>query len=154
MKTFSARPADIEKKWLIVDAEDVVLGRLAAVIATRLRGKHKPIFTPHMDCGDNIIVINADKVRLTGGKRDNKIYYRHTGYPGGIKSQTAGNILDGRFPERVIEKAVKRMLPASRLGRQQLRNLRVYSGTDHPHAGANPETLDVAGMNSKNKRGA
>lgn len=154
MKTFSARPADIEKKWLIVDAEDVVLGRLAAVVAARLRGKHKPIFTPHMDCGDNIIVVNADKVRLTGAKRDNKIYYRHTGHPGGIKSQTAANILDGRFPERVIEKAVKRMLPATRLGRQQLRNLRVYAGTDHPHAGANPEPLDVAGMNSKNKRGA
>lgn len=154
MKTFSARPADIEKKWLIVDAEDVVLGRLAAVIATRLRGKHKPSFTPHMDCGDNIIVINADKVHLTGGKRDNKIYYRHTGHPGGIKSQTAANILDGRFPERVIEKAVKRMLPVSRLGRQQLRNLRIYSGTEHPHAGVDPQVLDVAGMNSKNRRGA
>ena len=154
MKTFSARPADIEKKWLIVDAEDVVLGRLAAVVATRLRGKHKPIFTPHMDCGDNVIVINADKVRLTGAKRDNKIYYRHTGHPGGIKSQTASDILDGRFPERVIEKAVKRMLPASRLGRQQLRNLRVYAGSDHPHEGVQPEALDVAAMNSKNKRGA
>lgn len=154
MKTFSARPADIEKKWLIVDAEDVVLGRLAAVIATRLRGKHKPSFTPHMDCGDNVIVINADKVHLTGGKRDNKIYYRHTGHPGGIKSQTAANILDGKFPERVIEKAVKRMLPVSRLGRQQLRNLRIYAGSEHPHAGVDPLVLDVAGMNSKNKRGA
>jgi len=154
MKTFSAKPADIEKKWLLVDAEDVVLGRLAAVVATRLRGKHKPIFTPHMDCGDNVIVINADKIRLTGGKRDNKVYYRHTGHPGGIKSETAANVLDGRFPERVIERAVKRMLPASRLGRQQMRNLRIYSGSEHPHAGVNPELLDVAGMNSKNKRGA
>ncbi|MEM6683070.1 MAG: 50S ribosomal protein L13 [Pseudomonadota bacterium] len=154
MKTFSARPADIEKKWLLVDAEDVVLGRLAAVVATRLRGKHKPIFTPHMDCGDNVIVINADKVRLTGGKRANKVYYRHTGYPGGIKSETAANVLDGRFPERVIERAIKRMLPASRLGRQQMRNLRIYSGSEHPHAGVTPEVLDVASMNSKNKRGA
>jgi len=154
MKTFSARPADIEKKWLLVDAQDVVLGRLAAVVATRLRGKHKPIFTPHMDCGDNVIVINADKVRLTGGKRANKVYYRHTGYPGGIKSETAANVLDGRFPERVIERAIKRMLPASRLGRQQMRNLRIYSGAEHPHAGVTPEVLDVANMNSKNKRGA
>lgn len=154
MKTFSARPADIEKKWLIVDAEDLVLGRLAAVIATRLRGKHKPTYTPHMDCGDNVIVINADKVKLTGNKRDNKIYYRHTGHPGGIKSLTAANILDGRFPERVIEKAVKRMLPSGPLGRDQLRNLRVFSGTEHPHSGVNPQVLDVASMNSKNKRGA
>lgn len=153
MKTYSARPADIEKKWLLVDAEDVVLGRLAAVIATRLRGKHKPMYTPHMDCGDNVIVVNADKVKLTGGKRANKTYYRHTGYPGGIKSETAAQVLDGRFPERVIERAVKRMLPSGPLGRQQLRNLRVYSGSEHPHDGAQPQVLDVAGMNTKNKRG-
>ncbi|MEO0412608.1 MAG: 50S ribosomal protein L13 [Pseudomonadota bacterium] len=154
MKTYSARPADIEKKWLLVDAEDLVLGRLAAVIATRLRGKHKPMYTPHMDCGDNVIVINADKVKLTGGKRANKVYYRHTGYPGGIKSETAGQVLDGRFPERVVERAVKRMLPSGPLGRQQLRNLRVYTGAEHPHEGAQPEVLDVASMNPKNKRGA
>lgn len=154
MKTYSAKPADIEKKWLLVDAEDVVLGRLAAVVATRLRGKHKPMYTPHMDCGDNVIVINADKVKLTGAKRANKVYYRHTGYPGGIKSETAGQVLDGRFPERVIERAVKRMLPSGPLGRQQLRNLRVYTGAEHPHDGAQPQVLDVASMNSKNKRGA
>lgn len=154
MKTYSAKPADIDKKWLLVDAEDVVLGRLAAIVATRLRGKHKPMYTPHMDCGDNVIVINADKVKLTGGKRANKVYYRHTGYPGGIKSETAGQVLDGRFPERVVERAVKRMLPAGPLGRKQLRNLRVYSGAEHPHDGAQPQVLDVAAMNSKNKRGA
>ncbi|MEM7570892.1 MAG: 50S ribosomal protein L13 [Pseudomonadota bacterium] len=154
MKTFSATPADIEKKWLLVDAEDVVLGRLAAIVATRLRGKHKPSYTPHMDCGDNVIIINAGKVKLTGGKRANKVYYRHTGHPGGIKSETAAQVLDGRFPERVVERAVKRMLPAGPLGRQQLRNLRVYSGAEHPHDGAQPEVLDVASMNTKNKRGA
>ena len=152
MKTFSAKPSDIDKKWLLVDADGVVLGRLAAVVANRLRGKHKPIYTPHMDCGDNVIVINAEKVKLTGKKRSDKIYYRHTGYPGGIKSQTAGEILEGRFPERVVEKAVQRMIPKGPLGRQQMRNLRVYAGTDHPHEAQQPEVLDVAAMNPKNKR--
>lgn len=152
MKTYSAKASDVEKKWLLIDAEGVVLGRLAATIATILRGKHKPMYTPHIDCGDNVIVINADKVRLTGRKRQQKTYYRHTGYPGGIKEATAAQILDGRFPERVVTKAVERMVPRGPLGRQQMTNLRVYAGTDHPHAAQQPEVLDVAGRNPKNKR--
>ena len=152
MKTFSARPADIDKKWVLIDAENMVVGRLAAVIATRLRGKHLPSYTPHMDCGDNVIVINADKVVFTGNKRSNKTYYRHTGYPGGIKETTPEKLLEGKFPERVLELAVKRMLPRGPLGRQQLSNMRVYSGTDHPHEAQGPETLDVAAMNAKNLR--
>ncbi|RMB08638.1 50S ribosomal protein L13 [Eilatimonas milleporae] len=152
MKTYSAKPSEIEKKWLLVDAEDIVLGRLAQAVANVLRGKHKPTYTPHMDCGDNVIVINAEKVKLTGNKRDTKIYYRHTGYPGGIKSQTAGQILDGRYPERVIEKAIERMIPRGPLGRQQMRNLKIYAGTEHPHGAQSPETFDVAALNPKNKR--
>lgn len=152
MKTYSAKPSEIEKKWLIVDAEDVVLGRMAQAVAVVLRGKHKVTYTPHMDCGDNVIVINADKVKLTGNKRANKVYYRHTGHPGGIKSLTAGQILDGRFPERVVEKAIERMIPKGPLGRQQMRNLRVYAGTEHPHAAQEPEVFDVAALNKKNKR--
>lgn len=152
MKTYSAKPSEIDKRWILVDAEGVVLGRLAAVIATRLRGKHKPTYTPHMDCGDNVIVINAEKVKLTGRKRSDKIYYRHTGHPGGIKSATAGEILDGKFPERVVEKAVQRMIPKGPLGRRQIKNLRVYAGTEHPHAAQTPEILDVASMNPKNTR--
>jgi large subunit ribosomal protein L13 len=152
MKTYSAKPSEIEKKWLIVDAEDVVLGRLAQAVANVLRGKHKVTYTPHMDCGDNVIIINAEKVKLTGKKRSDKVYYRHTGHPGGIKSQTAGEILDGRFPERVLQKAIERMIPKGPLGRQQMRNLRVYAGTEHPHTAQDPEVLDVAGMNPKNKR--
>ena len=152
MKTFSAKPAEIEKKWVVIDAEGVVLGRLASVVAMRLRGKHKPIFTPHVDCGDNVIVINADKVRLTGKKLSDKTYYRHTGYPGGIKEARAGNILTGRFPERVVIKAVERMISRNRLGRAQMKNLRVYAGAEHPHEAQNPEVLDVASMNPKNKR--
>lgn len=152
MKTFSIKPSEIEKKWLIIDAEDVVLGRLASQIALRLRGKHKPSFTPHMDCGDNVIVINAEKVVLTGRKRDQDIFYWHTGYPGGIKQRSKGQILDGKHPERVVEKAVERMLPKGPLGRQVMGNLRVYAGTEHPHEAQKPEVLDVAGMNPKNKR--
>ena len=152
MKTYSIKPSEIEKKWLIVDAEDVVLGRLASQIALRLRGKHKPSFTPHMDCGDNVIVINADKVKLTGNKREQDIFYWHTGYPGGIKQRSKGQILDGKFPERVVEKAVERMLPKGPLGRQVMSNLRVYAGTEHPHEAQKPEVLDIAAMNSKNKR--
>jgi len=154
MNTFSAKSSDIERKWYIIDAEDLVLGRMASVIATRLRGKHKTIFTPHMDCGDNIIVINAEKVKLTGKKRADKIYYRHTGHPGGIKSRTAGSILEGAHPERIVEKAVERMISRNPLGRQQLKKLHVYAGTDHPHAAQQPEPLDVAAMNPKNKRSA
>ena len=152
MKTFSATPADIEKKWIIIDAEGVVLGRLASIVAMRLRGKHKPSFTPHMDMGDNVIVINADKVQLTGNKRADKRYYWHTGFPGGIKDRTYGQILDGKYPERVVTLAVKRMLPGNRLSRQQMTNLRVYAGSEHPHEAQAPEVLDVKSMNSKNTR--
>lgn len=152
MKTYSIKPSEIEKKWLIVDAQDVILGRLASQVAMRLRGKHKPSFTPHMDCGDNVIVINADKVQLTGNKREQDIFYWHTGYPGGIKQRSKGQILDGKHPERVVEKAVERMLPKGPLGRQVMSNLRVYAGTEHPHEAQKPEVLDVAGMNAKNKR--
>lgn len=153
MKTFSATPADIDKKWIIIDAEGVVLGRLASIIAMRLRGKHKPTFTPSMDMGDNVIVINAEKVQVTGNKRDKPNYW-HTGYPGGIKSRTTGQILEGKFPERVVTMAVKRMLPGGKLSRQQMTNLRVYAGNEHPHEAQEPTVLDVASMNSKNTRGA
>lgn len=154
MKTYSAKPADVEKKWVLIDAKGLVVGRLASIIAMRLRGKHKPSFTPHVDCGDNVIVINAEKVVLTGRKREQKVYYHHTGYPGGIKERTAKFILDGRFPERVVEKAVERMLPRGPLGRKQLGNLRVYGGSQHPHEAQQPEALDVAALNSKNVRSA
>ena len=154
MKTYSAKPADIEKKWILIDAEGVVLGRLASIVAMRLRGKHKASFTPHMDMGDNVIVINAEKVQLTGRKRTDKNYYWHTGYPGGIKSRTAGQILEGKFPERVIEKAVQRMMPGGPLTRKQLSNLRVYAGAEHPHEAQTPEAIDVAALNSKNTRSA
>ena len=154
MKTYSAKPSEVERKWFVVDAEDVVLGRLASIIATRLRGKHKPTFTPHIDCGDNIVVINAEKVKLTGNKRADKTYYWHTGHPGGIKSRTAGAVLDGKHPERVVQKAVERMISRNPLGRQQLRKLHVYAGTEHPHEAQQPEVLDVAAMNPKNKRSA
>ena len=154
MKTYSATPADIDKKWILIDAEGVVLGRLASIIATRLRGKHKPGFTPHMDMGDNIIVINADKIQMTGRKRDDKVYYWHTGFPGGIKNRTARQILEGNHPERVVTKAVQRMLPGNKLSRQLMTNLRVYAGTEHPHEAQQPEPLDVKSMNTKNTRSA
>ncbi|MDC3347871.1 50S ribosomal protein L13 [Paracoccaceae bacterium] len=154
MKTYTAKPGDIDKKWIIVDAEGVVLGRLASIIAMRLRGKHKASFTPHMDMGDNVIVINAGKVQLTGNKRADKTYYWHTGHPGGIKSRTANQILEGAHPERVLTKAVQRMLPGGPLSRQQLTNLRVYAGAEHPHEAQAPEMLDVKSMNKKNTRSA
>jgi len=154
MKTYSARPADIEKKWIVIDAQGIVLGRLASIVAMRLRGKHKATFTPHMDMGDNVIVINAEKIQLTGNKRADKIYYWHTGYPGGIKSRTAGQILEGKFPERVVTKAVQRMMPGGPLTRKQLTNLRVYAGTEHPHEAQQPEVVDLAAMNTKNTRSA
>ena len=154
MKTYSAKPADVEKKWVLIDAKGLVVGRLASIVAMRLRGKHKPSFTPHVDCGDNVIVINADKVVFTGRKREQKVYYHHTGYPGGIKERTAKFILEGRFPERVVEKAVERMIPRGPLGRKQLGNLRVYGGSQHPHEAQQPEALDVAALNSKNVRSA
>ena len=152
MRTYSAKPSDIEKKWIMVDAEGLVLGRLASIIAKYLRGKHKPTFTPHMDCGDNVIVVNAEKVKLTGNKRNQKTYYWHTGYPGGIKSRTAAKLLDGDHPERVVTKAVERMITRGPLGRKQMSNLRVYAGTEHPHEAQQPEVLDVAAMNPKNAR--
>jgi large subunit ribosomal protein L13 len=154
MKTYSAKPSEIEKKWYVIDADGVVLGRLASLIANRLRGKHKTTYTPNMDCGDNIIVINAEKVKVTGKKRDQNKFYWHTNHPGGIKERGWGQILDGRFPERLIEKAVERMVPRGPLGRQQMKNLRVYGGAVHPHDAQSPEVIDVAGMNDKNKRSA
>lgn len=152
MKTYSAKAGDISKEWVLIDAEGIVLGRLAAIVANILRGKNKVTYTPHMDCGDNVIIINADKVKLTGKKLSDKIYYRHTGHPGGIKSTTAGEILSGRFPERVMEKAIERMIPSGPLGRQQMRNLRVYAGADHKQEAQAPRVLDVAAMNTKNAR--
>jgi large subunit ribosomal protein L13 len=154
MKTYSAKPAEISKKWVVVDAEGLVLGRLATQVAKILRGKHKPTYTPHMDCGDNVIVVNAGKVRLTGKKLSDKKFYWHTGYPGGIKERTIGQILSGKYPERVVLKAVERMVPRGPLGRQQMKNLRVYAGPEHPHEGQQPAALDVAAMNPKNRRSA
>jgi large subunit ribosomal protein L13 len=151
MSTFSAKPADIEKKWVVIDATGLVVGRLATHIALRLRGKHKPTFTPHVDDGDNVIVINAAKVVFTGRKREQKNYYHHTGFIGGIKERSAKSIFEGRFPERILEKAVERMLPRGPLGRKQLGNLRVYPGAEHPHEAQKPEALDVGAMNRKNK---
>ncbi len=150
--TYSAKAADVQKDWIVVDAEGVVLGRLASIIALRLRGKHKPTYTQHIDDGDNVIVINAEKVRLTGNKAKADIFYWHTGYPGGIKGKSKGEILEGKHPERVIEKAVERMLPEGPLARKQLKNLKVYAGKDHPHEAQSPKVVDIAGMNKKNKR--
>jgi large subunit ribosomal protein L13 len=155
VKTYSAKPADIKKQWLLIDAKDLVLGRLAAEVSKILRGKHKATYTPHMDCGDNIVVINAEKVILTGNKmarKDGKIYYRHTGFPGGIKETTAGKMLEGKYPERVIKLAVTRMITRGPLGRRQLGNLYVYSGENHPHQAQQPAMYDFAAKNTKNKR--
>jgi large subunit ribosomal protein L13 len=154
MKTYSAKPAEVEKKWVMIDAQGLVVGRLASIIAMRLRGKHKPTYTPHVDCGDNVIVVNAEKVVLTGRKLQQKVYHHHTGFIGGIKTRSAKFIMEGRFPERIVEKAVERMLPRGPLGRVQFGNLRVYKGPDHPHAAQSPEALDVGSMNRKNKRSA
>jgi large subunit ribosomal protein L13 len=151
-KTHSTKTADIDKTWIVIDAAGLVVGRLASLIALRLRGKHKPSFTPHIDDGDYIVVINAEKVIFTGRKRDDKIYYHYSGFQGGIKERTANFILEGKFPERIIEKAVERMLPRGPLGRKQLGNLRVYKGTEHPHAAQNPTPFDVASLNRKNAR--
>ena len=153
-KTHSTKTADIEKQWLLIDAKGLVVGRLASIVAMRLRGKHKPSFTPHMDDGDSIVIVNADKVVLTGRKRDQKVYYHYTGYIGGIKERSAKAILEGKFPERIVEKAVERMLPRGPLGRRQLGNLRVYPRAEHPHAAQQPEQIDIAAMNRKNKRTA
>ena len=152
--TKSVKPYEVEKKWHIIDADGLVVGRMASIVANILRGKHKPSFTPHVDCGDNVIIINADKVRFTGNKLKDKIYYKHTGYAGGIKGITAGKVLEGRFPERVIEKAIERMIPRGPLGREQMRNLRVFAGSEHPHAAQDPQVLDIGSMSRKNKVGA
>ncbi len=150
MKTYSAKASEIDKKWILIDASWLVVGRLAAIIATRLRGKHLPLFTPHVDCGDNIVVINADQVKLTGNKLDQRKFHWHTGYPGGIKERTSRQLLEGKYPERVLENAVRRMMPGGPLTRQQLRNLRIYAGEQHPHEAQQPTTLDVGALNSKN----
>lgn len=152
MATFSQKPAEVAKKWIIIDAENLVLGRLATFAASHLRGKHKATFTPHVDDGDNVIIINADKVVLTGKKYTDKVYYWHTGHPGGIKERTARQILEGRFPERVVEKAIERMIPRGPLGRRQMKNLRVYAGANHPHEAQQPEKIDLGALNRKNKR--
>jgi large subunit ribosomal protein L13 len=154
MKTFSEKPADVQKKWVMIDADGLVVGRLASLVALRLRGKHKPTYTPHVDCGDNVIVINAAKAVLTGRKAQKKVYYKHTGYIGGIKEVSAKAILAGKFPERIVEKAIERMLPRGPLGRMQLGNLRVYPHAEHPHAAQQPEVIDIGAMNRKNKRTA
>jgi len=154
MTTYSAKPAEVEKKWVLIDGTGLVVGRLASLIALRLRGKHKPTYTPHVDCGDHVIVVNAEKVVLTGRKVQQKVYRHHTGYIGGIKERTAKFILEGKFPQRIVEKAVERMLPRGPLGRRQLGNLRVYKGPEHPHAAQQPQKLDVAAMNRKNTRSA
>lgn len=151
MKTFSATPADVDKKWILIDAEGVVLGRLASIIAVRLRGKHKATFTPSMDMGDNVVVINADKVQMTGNKREEK-YYWHTGHVGGIKERTKGDILEGKHPERILMKAVQRMLPGGPLSKRQMTHLRVFAGTEHGMEAQKPEVLDVKAMNPKNTR--
>ena len=152
MKTYSAKASEIDKKWILIDASGLVVGRLAAIIATRLRGKHLPLYTPHVDCGDNIVVINADQVKLTGNKLDQRKFYWHTGYPGGIKERTSRQLLEGKFPERVLENAVRRMMPGGPLTRQQLKNLRIYAGSQHPHEAQQPSVLDVGALNSKNAK--
>lgn len=154
MKTYFAKPEEIEKNWTLIDAEGLVVGRLASIIAMRLRGKHKAIFTPNVDCGDHIVVINAEKVVLTGKKYQDKKYYWHTGYPGGIKDRTARQIIEGEHPTRVLEKAVERMMPGGSLSRRQMKSLKIYTGADHPHEAQEPQKLDVAAMNSKNARSA
>lgn len=152
MKCYQAKPAEVEKKWVVIDAQGLVVGRLATLIAMRLRGKHKPTYTPHVDCGDYVIVINAEKVVFTGAKYEDKVYYRHTGYPGGIKETTPRRILEGRFPERVLEKAVERMVPRGPLGRKQMTHLRIFKGATHDHEAQQPEVLDVRALNRKNAR--
>jgi len=151
--TAALKPADVDKKWIVIDAKDAVVGRLASYIALRLRGKHRPDYTPNVDCGDNVIVVNADQVKFTGRKLEQKTYYHHTGYPGGIKERNAGKILGGKFPERILEKAVERMLPKeSPLARRQMTHLRIYTSADHPHEAQNPEVIDFRALNAKNVR--
>lgn len=152
MSTYSAKPTDVEKKWIVIDGEGLVVGRLASLVAMRLRGKHKPTYTPHVDCGDHVIVVNAEKVVFTGNKLADKVYYWHTGHPGGIKERTARHIIEGRHPERIIEKAVQRMLPRGPLARKQMTHLRIFAGPAHEHEAQQPVKLDVASLNRKNAR--
>ncbi len=153
MKTTpSLKPTEVQKDWVLIDAEGLVLGRLAVIVANRLRGKHKPQFTPHVDCGDNVVVINAEKVRITGNKIAQSVFHYHTGYAGGIKGRTIRERLDGKHPGSVLEKAVERMITRGPLQRRQMKHLHVYAGTEHPHVGQAPQALDVAAMNSKNRR--
>ncbi len=153
MRTYSAKPTDVERKWFVIDAEGLILGRMAAIVAQILRGKHKPMYTPHIDTGDHVVIVNADKIKLTGRKADQRIFYWHSGYPGGIKEHSPRRTLSGRFPERVVQRAIERMMPKdSPLARAQLKKLRVYAGAEHPHEAQNPEVLDIASRNSKNKR--
>ncbi len=146
------KPAEVEKKWVVIDADGVVLGRLAAEVAKILRGKHRATFTPNVDCGDNVIIVNAEKVKVTGNKLQDKVFYWHTNHPGGVKQRTMGQILGGKYPERAITKAVERMVPRGPLGRQQMKNLRVYAGPQHPHEAQQPAVVDIAARNPKNKR--
>ena len=153
MRTYSAKPTDVERKWFVIDAEGLILGRMAAIVAQILRGKHKPMYTPHIDTGDHVVIVNAEKIKLTGRKADQRIFYWHSGYPGGIKEHSPRRTLAGRFPERVVQRAIERMMPKdSPLARAQLKKLRVYAGAEHPHEAQNPEVLDIASRNSKNKR--
>ena len=152
MSTYTAKPGDITKKWVLIDATDLVVGRLASIVAMHLRGKHLPTYTPNMDMGDNVIIINAEKVKLTGAKLDQRKFYWHTGHPGGIKERSQRELLNGRFPERVLENAVRRMIPGGPLGRVQMKNLKVYGGAEHPHEAQQPTKLDVGSFNSKNVR--
>jgi large subunit ribosomal protein L13 len=154
MKTYNAKASEVTRGWFVIDADGVVLGRLASIVAMRLRGKHKATYTPHVDCGDNIVIVNAEKVRLTGNKYEDKVFYYHTGHPGGIKERTARQTLESKYPERLIEKAVERMIPRNNLGRTVMRKLHIYAGAEHPHAAQSPKPLDLAAMNPKNKRSA
>lgn len=152
MRTYSAKPADVEKKWLLIDADGLVLGRLAAIVAGLLRGKHKAMFTPHIDTGDNVIIINAEKIKLTGKKAEQRVFYWYSGFPGGLKEHTPRRTLTGRFPERVLHRAIERMMPKdSPLARAQMKKLKIYAGSAHPHEAQSPETLDIASRNRKNK---
>ncbi|MGE4482681.1 50S ribosomal protein L13 [Acidocella sp.] len=150
--TISIKPADVKKDWVLIDAEGLILGRLAAIVANRLRGKHKATFTPHVDCGDNIIIVNAEKVKVTGKKAEDSVFYYHTGFAGGIKGRSIKERLAGKNPQTVVEKAIERMITRGPLQRQQMKNLHVYAGPEHPHAAQQPKTLDVAALNPKNKR--
>jgi len=152
MRTYSAKPADVQRKWFVIDADGVVLGRMAAIVAQILRGKHKTIYTPHIDTGDHVVIVNAEKVKLTGRKADQRIFYWHSGHPGGLKEHTPRRTLAGRFPERVVKRAIERMMPKdSPLSRAQLKKLKVYAGAEHPHEAQSPDVMDLGSRNRKNK---